>query len=172
MSYYNRYSNDNNSGGDNITSIFNAGILGTQRIHELMRNINFYNRNLVAYNSDSCDYNYNLIIRELRSLQKEFALSKNVEKDVGRKMYYKIKEMLRDSPIHENLKTGKPNDRIDLFEKAFDAYQEWILNIGLKYGYLTKTSEVDDEGSWSPDEEDGITEEELEREKNKTKEEE
>lgn len=168
MSYYNKYSNDNSASEDNVTSIFNAGILGTQRIHELMRNINFYNRNLVAYNSDSCDYNYNLLIRELRSLQKEFALSKNVEKDVGRKMYYKIKEMLRASPIHENLKTGKPNDRIDLFEKAFDMYQEWILNIGLKYGYLTKTSEVDDEGTWSPDD----SEEDVDDEKDNAKKEE
>jgi len=142
------YNNSNNYDNDGEeSSKFNAGILGTKRIHDLITNINSFSRNPQAFNMEHQDYNYNLLLRELHTLQKEFAIAKKEDKDKATDFYYRLKALLEKYPLYDNKKTMKPNQNWKIFEKAFDKYHDMVITMGTKQGYLTAFQDSDNEAT-------------------------
>ena len=121
------------------SSKFNAGILGTQRVNEILVLLNQCKMNPLAWNLEQSDWNYNLILRCIENLYGEvegFLNDKETQKAID--INLKIKELMEEYPIKDNIK--KPNlynqKSYEILMKAFGYYERIIKRYGTKYKLL------------------------------------
>jgi len=133
---------------------FNAGVLQTERINEILKTLNFCKINPMAFNSDYIDWNFNIQLRCIYSLYLE--IDSYMKKEEGKKciqIYEKIEELIEKYPLlEEKRQFNKPVEKIPnqtnwkILKKAFDNFERTVKKYGVKYQILSATIDEDLEG--------------------------
>lgn len=133
---------------DSKTAKFNAGIAQTLRIHDILKVIDSCRANPKAWFDDYMDYAYNVWIRKVTSLYKEFFTFMDDNERLECISYKKaIEEALKKYPIMELKHTHSPNHSsmvpngniLDAIIKHIEEYDSLVRDYGAKYKILTTT---------------------------------
>ena len=128
---------------DQKDSKFNAGILQTKRLHDILVLLNFCKANPLAINMDYNDWNYNIWFKQIKTLHDEID-AWIVQKEREELLAYrkKISELMKKYPVHETIKKQfskeqKVNEaNWKLIEEGLEKFERRVKHYGLKYKLL------------------------------------
>jgi len=135
-------------------SKFNAGILTTIRVNDVLKEINFAKTHFIAFNLDYQDFNYNVYLDCVDSLFVE--ISGWLKQDEIKKCdaYGKIiREYMINNPIHEGRTPTNPN-KIEMqpdvvvatkVKQLLATYEMYVRKLGIKYSIIAATKDDDDD---------------------------
>ena len=147
--------NDYDDIEDSKNAKFNAGVLGTQRVNETLKLINFCKSNPLAYNADYCDWNFIIWFRNIIILYGEIdGFLSFEERDACFKMKEKILYLMKKYPIRETKRIGSPNNiqtainegNWDIIMKAIETYELVVKRYGVDHSIIASISDSGLEG--------------------------
>lgn len=137
------------------TAKFNAGVLQTKRIDNLLTTINFCKNNPSSINGDYMEYNYIIWFNNVNSLFDEVdGWCNDDEEDDIVKDGTKIDKLIDEHPVWEDKKPTRPEKKekelnkikLKIIVNTLRNYERKVRKLGIKYQVIAATADSEFDG--------------------------